>query len=71
MESDKPTVLLTGGAGFIGSHLAETLVKRWNVRIIDNLSSGRLESISHLLGRKNVSFAYGDIRGKHLIRATL
>ncbi len=39
--------LVTGGAGFIGSHLAEALVKRGHrVRILDNLSSGDLRNIA-------------------------
>ena len=43
-------VLITGGAGFIGSHLAEELHKRGDViNIIDNLSTGRLENIEHLI----------------------
>lgn len=42
-------VLITGGAGFIGSHLAEALLQRGDsVSIIDNLSTGCLENISHL-----------------------
>jgi UDP-glucose 4-epimerase len=43
--------LITGGAGFIGSHLAEALVARGDTVVaLDNLSTGRLENIAHLLG---------------------
>src|SRR5579864_4812557 len=43
--------LITGGAGFIGSHLADALVLRGDkVRIVDNFSTGRRENISHLHG---------------------
>lgn len=43
-------VVVTGGAGFIGSHLAEELLKRrWKVIIIDDLSTGKLENIKRLL----------------------
>ncbi|MFH1593078.1 MAG: GDP-mannose 4,6-dehydratase [Candidatus Omnitrophota bacterium] len=49
--------LITGGAGFIGSHLAETLLRRKEeVTIIDNLSTGSLDNISHLTS--NPRFAY-------------
>src|SRR3972149_9289010 len=42
-------MLITGGAGFIGSHLAEELLRRGEeVYVIDNLSTGRLENIKHL-----------------------
>ena len=41
---------MTGGAGFIGSHLAEGLLKRgYEVTIIDDLSTGKLDNIAHLL----------------------
>ena len=41
--------LVTGGAGFIGSHLAEHLLKNGHsVTILDNLSTGRVENIIHL-----------------------
>lgn len=56
------TYLITGGAGFIGSHLAETLLARGNrVCVIDNLSTGRLENIQHLINRPDFHFAYADI----------
>ena len=44
--------LITGGAGFIGSHLAEALiVQGHSVAVLDDLSTGRLENIAHLSGR--------------------
>ena len=46
------TYLVTGGAGFIGSHLATRLVQDGHVvRVLDNLSTGSLNNLSHLEGR--------------------
>jgi UDP-glucose 4-epimerase len=54
--------LITGGAGFIGSHLAESLLKQGDsVTIIDNLSTGRFENIQHLVGNQNFRFAIDTI----------
>ena len=51
------TALITGGAGFIGSHLAEALLDQgWTVQVIDDLSTGSMENIRHL--RDNPQFAY-------------
>ncbi len=56
--------LITGGAGFIGSHLAELLAgEGWEVRILDNLSSGSTANLSHL--RNNIELITGDIRDQN------
>lgn len=56
------TALITGGAGFIGSHLAESLLdKGYRVTIIDNLSTGRIENIAHLTENPSFHFAVDDI----------
>lgn len=56
-------VLVTGGAGFIGSNLCETFLKQSNqVICLDNLSTGKHENISHLLSDTNFHFINGDIR---------
>lgn len=64
MKLEGCKVLVTGGAGFVGSHLAEALLKkRCEVIILDNLSTGFMENISHLLDCGNkVHFIQGDIR---------
>jgi UDP-glucose 4-epimerase len=54
------TYLVTGGAGFIGSHIATALVERGHkVCVYDNLSSGRLSNLAHLADR--VEFIEGDL----------
>lgn len=54
--------LLTGGAGFIGSHLAEALLDRGDqVIIIDNLSTGSMENIAHLKGRPGFEYVIDTI----------
>ena len=59
-------VLVTGGAGFIGSHLADTLLKRnVKVRVIDNLSSGTLDNLKKHLGRPDFDFIKGDLLKAH------
>jgi UDP-glucose 4-epimerase len=56
-------VIVLGGAGFIGSHLTEYLLKKkYSVKIIDNLSTGRIENIYHL--KKNLKFIKADISKK-------
>ncbi|MDH7602185.1 MAG: SDR family oxidoreductase [Armatimonadota bacterium] len=54
-------VLVTGGAGFIGSHLVESLVRRgYEVRVMDNLSTGKIENLSAV--RKDIEFLESDLR---------
>jgi UDP-glucose 4-epimerase len=62
--SGRPVAVVTGGAGFIGSHMADNLLARgYRVRAIDNLVSGRESNLAHLAGNPDFSFEQGDIRG--------
>jgi len=54
-------VLVTGGAGFIGSHLCDLLVKTNRVTVVDNLILGRRENISHLLNYSDFHFIEEDL----------
>ena len=56
-------ILVTGGAGFIGSNLCEFLLKNGNrVTCLDNFATGRKENLSHLKANPNFNFIEGDIR---------
>ncbi len=58
-------ILVTGGAGFIGSHLAEQLFKKGHtVFILDNLSTGSMDNIKHLLKNGRVTFTHGSVLNK-------
>lgn len=60
--------LITGGAGFIGSHLAETLLAEGHrVTIIDNLSTGRFANIEHLVGQPGFHFAIDSITNETVL----
>lgn len=62
-------VVVTGGAGFIGSHLAEELGRRgYYVVILDDLSTGKLENISQPLKKDNAEFVRGSITDLPLLR---
>lgn len=55
--------LVTGGAGFIGSHIVEALVKKkCFVRVLDNLSNGKRENLDNVIDK--IDFVKGDIRSK-------
>src|SRR5258708_32816239 len=66
---DMPTrALITGGAGFIGSHLAERLLAAGQeVTIIDDLSTGQLENIAHLEPLPAFHYAIEDIRNTNVM----
>ena len=65
-------VLITGGAGFIGSHLADHLLNRGDqVVLLDDLSTGRLVNIEHLNNRSDTDFVLGSILDADLIDDTV
>ena len=70
--SEYSKVLVTGGAGFIGSHIVDNLIENgFEVTIIDNLSTGLVENIAHHQGEKNFHFVKGDILDVNLIEKVM
>jgi UDP-glucose 4-epimerase len=60
--------LLTGGAGFIGSHLAERLLELGHeVHVLDNLSTGSIDNITHLKGRAGFSYVIDSVTNEPLL----
>lgn len=61
-------VLITGGAGFIGSHLCETMLKMGNeVTALDNLSTGKYENVGHLKENPKFNLVVGNILDEGLV----
>jgi UDP-glucose 4-epimerase len=59
----KPVAVVTGGAGFIGSHLVDILIENgYSVRVVDNLAGGHRSNLHHLEGRPDLSTHWVDIR---------
>ena len=66
----KQTVLLTGGAGFIGSHLTEAFLKEgYRVVVVDNLFSGKMENLQGVMEKEDFHFCNVDIRDSERLKA--
>lgn len=62
-------LLVTGGAGFIGSHIVDWLMERGHeVRVLDDLSAGSLDNIRSWMGHDNFEFIRGDMRNRGIVR---
>ena len=60
-------ILITGGAGYIGSMLTTKLIEKgYRVTVIDSLQFSK-NSLNHLFVHKNFKFIYGDVRNKNLL----
>lgn len=60
--NNQKTILITGGAGFLGSHLCDRFIAEgFKVIAMDNLITGNPDNIAHLIGNKNFSFIHHDV----------
>ena len=70
LRSRQRRALITGGAGFVGSHLAESLLELgYAVTALDNLTTGRRENVEHLLGEPSFELEIGDVVDSRLTSA--
>lgn len=71
-QESRRKVLITGGAGFIGTNLVEFLLEKtdWQIKVLDNLSVGKLDNLKRIKGfcRTRVKFLEGDIRNREDIK---
>jgi len=60
-----PAILITGGAGFLGSHLCDAFIERqYDVIAVDNLASGRRQNVAHLLDDPRFELVEADLRDR-------
>ena len=68
LQGPKTRVLITGGAGFFGSHLADVLLKNdHDVFILDDLSTGSIENIRHLKADRRLQYWIDSVKNRHLL----
>src|SRR5260221_1209670 len=66
--NDSPQALITGGMGFVGSHLAEALLAAGHrVTVLDTLSTGQAENLAHLSGHERLRCVVGDVSDRRLL----
>ncbi|KAF5423177.1 MAG: UDP-glucose 4-epimerase [Candidatus Methanomarinus sp.] len=71
MKLSNKSILVTGGAGFIGSHMVDSLIQQNKVTVFDNLSSGTLEFLKHHQNNDNFLFIEDDLMNPKAILAAL
>jgi UDP-glucose 4-epimerase len=64
------TVLVTGGAGLVGSHIVDQLIDAGagEIRVLDNLVRGRRENLASAEARKSINFINGDVRDRNMVQ---
>jgi len=71
MKLNNKSILVTGGAGFIGSHMVDSLIRQNKVTVFDNLSSGTMEFLKHHQNNANFSFIENDLMNPEAILSAL
>src|ERR1035441_2543701 len=73
MQIQEKRILITGGAGLVGSHIADLLVARGAGRIVvfDNFVRGRRENLAAAMKSGRIEIVEGDIRNRELVRQTM
>lgn len=72
MGTNKKRVLITGGAGFLGSHLCDRYIKEgYKVICMDNLLTGHPDNISHLIGNEDFQFVHYDVTNYIYVKGDL